>query len=443
MTTEEFLERARTEIPNDPWNRLTLLSKTLLQQPDCVIDVHVHIFDKKCLSIGYILLRLVKRLALGSIGFESTEESPIDDMELLTKTEQDIYEDILEKSEDTDEEWEQFEKEVEAAIKMQEELEEFEAFGFSVKDALKVLRKKNMKQVLDFYHDEFSIVNLDEFTNSKMVTGILQMDLETGWGFNPRRAFKQQIDDLKEISKTRPILPYIAIDPRRAEKEGDDENLYKLFLDAFTDPNTPFFGVKCYPSLGYDPSDIRLDPIFQICAEKKIPVLTHCGGESVSTYEKTIELKTANGYEIINITGNNRKERARYLNEPKHWLPVLEKYNELKLNLGHFGGGTSWKDYGENGTNERIETILEMMENPDWNVYADFSYGLVENDTFPYLKAKLDSAPNIAAKTLFGTDYWVVLPAGDLLIEQRDFLNYFSEYKDAMLRENQLKYLLK
>jgi len=438
MTTEEFIRRARLEIKDHPKDRLTPLTKMYLNRPDCIIDIHVHIFDKKCLSIGYILLRLIKRLALNSLGFESTEDTPIDDMELLVKTEQEIYEDILEKSEDSDEEWEQLEKEIQETIEMQDE---YELAGFNVKDALKVLRKKSMKEVLEFYHDECSIVNLNEFEDKNMVTGILQMDLETGWGFTPRRPFKQQIEDLKKISKSRPILPFIAVDPRRVDKNGGDHNLYEFFLEAFTDPKTPFFGVKCYPSLGYDPADIRLDPIFQICAEKNIPVLTHCGGESVSTYNKTIEVKTATGFKTITIPGDNRKERARYLNEPKHWLPVLEKHNNLKLNLGHFGGGTSWKEYGENGNDERLETIFDMMNNLDWKVYADFSYGLVEDKIYQYQKDKLDNAPTIAGKTLFGTDYWVVLPAGDLLDEQKKFLAFFPDHKHAMLHDNPLKYL--
>ena len=434
MTPEKFLERARAEISDDPKSRLTLLARTMMEQPDCIIDVHTHIFDKKCLSISYILLRMAKALGLKALGLEA-----VDKMKLLSKDEEQIYADIEAKEEDSDEDWEILEKELEQTIDLHET---YELFGFNVKDGYKVLRKKNMKEVLDFYHDEFSITKLPEFTNHKMVLGILQMDLETGWGFKPKRNFRQQIRDIKEISKTRAIIPYFAVDPRRAEKNGPEENLYELFLEAFTDKHNPFFGVKCYPALGYFPSDVRLDPIFQICAEKNIPVLTHCGGESVSTFEKKIMIKNSTGYVHYEIPGDSRKLRARFLNEPDHWEPVLRKYNNLKLNLGHFGGGRPWKEFVEDGNSQRLEKIFEFMRNPNFRVWGDFSYSIIEDDLFGLFKQVLDSNPEILKQSLYGTDFWVVLPAGDLLKQQEVFLEKLKDYKDPLLRDNVLDYLM-
>ncbi|MEX0289333.1 MAG: amidohydrolase family protein [Flavobacteriaceae bacterium] len=438
MNADDFLQQARAQISDDPKTRLTFLAKTFLAEPDCVVDIHTHIFDKKCLSVRYIALRMLKSMAFGALGLEALE-GETSGMELLTKDEETLYEEISKDTVDSPEEWEQFE----AELKQVEDIyETYEIFGLDVKEALKVLRKKDMSEVLDFYHDEYSITNLPEFANSKMVTGILQMDLETGWGFSPERKFKQQIDDIKEISKHRAIIPYLALDPRRADAEGKDQNLYELFLDAFTDPNTPFFGVKCYPALGYIPSDVRLDPIFQICAEKNIPVLTHCGGETVSTFKKKIEIKDENGYRTFEIPGKKRKDRARYLNEPDQWIPVLEKYNNLKVNLGHFGGDDHWLDFGKTGSNERIEKIFEMMRNPNYKIYGDFSFNLVENELFEKFKQELDKNPEIASRTLYGTDYWVVLPAGELLKEQDNFLKQLSQHQEAMLKRNAIEYLI-
>ncbi len=75
------------------------------------------------------------------------------------------------------------------------------------------------------------------------------MDLETGWGFKPAKEFYEQLTELKWLTKEEPILPFLAVDPRRAELEGKD-NLYELFLNAFAEDGSSFFGVKCYPSLG-------------------------------------------------------------------------------------------------------------------------------------------------------------------------------------------------
>ena len=54
MSPEEFLEKARVQISDDPRSRLTFLAKTFLEEQDCVVDIHTHIFDKDCLSIRYI-----------------------------------------------------------------------------------------------------------------------------------------------------------------------------------------------------------------------------------------------------------------------------------------------------------------------------------------------------------------------------------------------------
>lgn len=438
ITPEVFLEKARAGISSDPKSRLTFLAKTYLAEPDCVIDIHTHIFDKRCLSIGYILLRMLKSMALSKLGLEAADEEA-KNMVLLTKDELEIYEKIADELEDSDADWDQLEKELDKTVEI---YEKYEIFGFDVKEALKVLKKKTMAEVLEFYHEEYAITNLPEFKNSKMVTGILQMDLETGWGFSPRRKFKEQIDDIKKISKDRAIIPFLALDPRRVDAKGKDENLYELFLNVFTDPETPFFGVKCYPALGYKPSDVRLDPIFQICAEKNIPVLTHCGGETVSTFKKKVRVKDENGYHKFKIPGKKRDDRARYLNEPEHWEPVLEKYNNLKLNFGHFGGDDNWLNFGKFEKNTRIERIFKMMKNPNWKVYGDFSFNLVEDNLFKKFKEELDKQPDIASRALYGTDYWVVLPAGDLLKEQDKFLKQLDNHKDAMLRDNVLKYLL-
>jgi len=438
MTAEEFLTRARIEISDNPKDRFTFLLKKYLEEDDCLIDIHTHIFDRKCLSVGYILLRLGKSIALGALGIEAVDEEA-DNMELLTLDKDELYERLSHLKMNDDEDWLKLEEELEKTIELNET---YEFLGMDLKDALKVFRKKDMKEILEFYHDEFAITNLPEFRNGKMVTGILQMDLETGWGFNPKRNFKRQIDDIKELTRSRPIIPYLALDPRRVDKNGKDENLYELFLDVFTDKETPFFGVKCYPALGYFPSDVRLDPIFKICAEKKIPVLSHCGGETVSTFKKTIKTKDADGYRDFDIPGDNRKERARYLNKPEHWVPVLQKYPDLKLLFGHWGGDDNWLNYSKTGNDQRIAKIMEMMRDPQLNVFGDFSFNVVEEELFYKFKETMENHPELLAKTLYGTDYWVVLPAGDLLKMQDKFLKAMAPYHQQMLKENAMNYLL-
>lgn len=433
MNANKFLEKARQGISDDPYSRLTEAAKSAINDPECNIDVHAHIFDRKCLTVAYILLRLLTSKLTEVIGIEGYNEDL-----LLNKSEEEIYKKIELNELEGVEDWDKLEKEVESVSEL---MVTAEIFGFDLKEAFKVLKKNSMKEVLDYYLSKFSILNIPPFSNNPLVTGILMMDLETGWGIKPKKKFHEQIDEIKEISKVRPILPFFAIDPRRAELSKKNENLYELFLKAFVDSETPFFGVKCYPSLGYLPSDKRLEPIFKICAEKNIPVLTHCGGTIVSTFKKVIPVKNSTGIIDYEIPGNSRQERADFLNNPAHWDSVLNQHLGLKLNLAHFGGDTNWEELGNNGNNARIDKIMQMMANPNWKVYADFSFNVAENNLYNIFQSQLDSKPKIASKTLYGTDYWVVLPVGDLLEKQKQFLLQMASHSNNLLRTVPRSYL--
>lgn len=425
MIASEFINISRETISNDPNSRLSEITINSILDPNCIFDIHAHIFDKKCLSVAYILLRMVKSKVFESFGLESLKKDTI-----INKNEDEIYKEIESYNLDQNE-WMQLEEEIN---ELEELVDEVELFGFNLKDAFRVLKKDSMLEVLDYYTNQCSLKNLPEYNNVPLVTGVLLMDLETGWGINPQKKLYHQIDEIKEILKIRPIIPFFPIDPRRAFLENNSENLYDLFLRAFNNDNsTPFFGIKCYPSLGYLPTDDRLDPIFKICTEKKIPVITHCGGEVVSTYNKTLKVHTSNGIEEITIKGKNRKERARFLNDPLLWKPVLEKYNNLKLCFGHFGDAIDWEEHSNLNFVGRISNIIEMMNNNKWNVYADISFNIIKKNIFDTFLNELNNNPNLSAKTMFGTDYWVVLPSGDLLKMEEEFLNHIEPHRKSLL----------
>ncbi len=426
MNATQFLQIAREKISDDPRTRLTAPTKAALADPDCLIDVHTHIFDRKCLNVPYILLRMVK----SGIGLESVASAG-----LLGMTEEEIYKGIKDKKLNKQTDWDDLEAELEM-------MESVELFGMELGDALKVLRKSNMQEILDLYLEKFAIIQLPEFRNRKFVTGVLLMDLETGWEMKSNKKYFEQVEEVREISKVRPILPFFAIDPRRADETDPNKNLYDLFIKAFVNDEASYFGVKCYPSLGYLPSDARLDPIFQICAEKNIPVLTHCGGETVSTFKKKIPVRGTTSETLMTIPGETRAQRAIWLNDPEHWKSVLRKHPNLKLNLAHFGGDTNWELMGgESGSSERVEKIIDMMQNPDWKVYADFSFNVVEEELYNAFQTQLDDNANVKSRTLYGTDYWVVLPKGDLLAKQGRFLNQMVNHQKTLLQSVPRAYL--
>lgn len=433
MNPNDFLRIAREKISHNPRTRLSSLVKEALESPDVVIDAHAHIFDKKCLNVGYILLRLLKSKVLDFLGLEALEEAA------LETDEEKIYENIRSGKPDSEEDWKALDDSLGNILELTSDAE---IMGFDLKEALGILRKKSMKEVLDLYYDRFSLLSVPGFEHRPLVMVVLMMDLETGWGIRPKTKLSRQISEIRQIMPVRRILPFLPLDPRRAGHSHPDENLYDLFLTAFNDPLYPFFGVKCYPALGYLPSDARLDPVFKICAEKNIPVLTHCGGEIVSTFEKEIEVHDENGMKTFTIPGENRTARARYLNDPDLWKPVLNKYKGLKLAFGHFGGDTSWETLGHSGYDERISKLMNMLHNPEWNVFADFSFNVVEAELFDAFRRELDNNPEIADRIMFGTDYWVVVPAGDLAGMQNEFLKKMKEHQNSLLHTAPLNFLL-
>ncbi|MCU0404750.1 MAG: amidohydrolase, partial [Chitinophagaceae bacterium] len=125
----------------------------------------------------------------------------------------------------------------------------------------------------------------------------------------------------------------------------------------------------------------------------------------------------------------NRKALAHELNNPAHWGLVLEKFPNLRLNFGHFGGYETWSSSNPvpvtKDPQRRKETIFGFMEKYP-NVYADFSFNLEEETIVANLKNVIVNDDLIQSRTLFGTDFWVVNPAGDLNQMQQEFLEYME-----------------
>lgn len=74
ISPEQFLKEARARINDDPMSRLSAPARTAIDDPDCIFDVHCHIFDKKCLNIRYLALRFAGSFIGDLLGFESTGE---------------------------------------------------------------------------------------------------------------------------------------------------------------------------------------------------------------------------------------------------------------------------------------------------------------------------------------------------------------------------------
>lgn len=226
--------------------------------------------------------------------------------------------------------------------------------------------------------------------NTKFI--ILPMDMEfSGYDRKPSLSYEQQHLELIEISKKHPntIIPFMAINPNR-------HNIFEI-VQNFVE-NKGFRGFKMYPKLGYDPFDFRLHEIYEYAEKNQLPIISHCSQGGV----KHEDVKEK---DINNLT------------QPVKYIPVLQKYPNLKLCLAHFGGSSAWKEYNKNpsvrksnaGFNDNwLAQILAMLLSGKYpNLYVDLSYTILDlKENIYFIKSFLKN-PILKEKILFGSDFYM------------------------------------
>ena len=379
-TDEKFFNDSE-QISSDPFDRINNRVKEIIDSGDYQMESHCHIFNKDYVPLHYMQLRLNVLPARLFNWLRSKSK---------------IIEYLYEKDRIT-----------------------------GVDDFVRNFFSKDMKEVLE---------RLMSYYKDKSTVFIpLTMDMTYGWDkLSSTKNFANQVVDMQNLIKANyPILPFLAIDPRNPK-------LYEQFIDAFTGEN-PFFGVKVYPALGYLPSDPKLMDIYKVCAEKKIPVTTHCGGTIIRSMQNRIEL---NGFKVVNKqlqpysktienkSGFISEHDTNFLNDPNKWEPVIFKYPNLKLNIGHYGGMKTWKKNGS-----RIGTIKKIMQNGT-NVYADFSCNLDNKKALKKFVKKMQNNSINPDRSLFGTDFYMVTTIGDFhkILERWD--EYIPESIDIIMKKD-------
>ena len=266
---------------------------------------------------------------------------------------------------------------------------------------------------------------------------VLSMDMAFMGAGNVRRPYSQQLDELAEMAAACPqVLPFIHADARRP---GIVE-LCRHYIEQ-----KGFRGIKIYPPLGYFPYDERLDELYAYCDKHHLPVMAHCSQHDPVYFKgsrRDLDALLAHSRSPIGKKGKNRRELCSYFTNPANYLPIIEKYPNIRICFSHFGSMFFWEQY------------LEQPElRPNWFVdireliaaypqfYADISYVLSSRKCFPLLKTLLADS-TVSGKILFGSDFYVTETQANeyrFSVELRAYLG--EDYFKLIAVDNPKKFL--
>jgi predicted TIM-barrel fold metal-dependent hydrolase len=468
MKAELFLQKFRefNRVPLNPKDRIKDNIKQIIDNGDFVLDIHVHTFDKYCINEFYFITHFLKEFIRGNNKqmFPNEHFNLMDnntkDLELALKNfeqkygysdVESYYMDPNKREiswEDLDEIFNKTELQLESERNLNKGMKHIpEALSFVFK---KFFKAKSQVEIYKEYVDKYAISNTNKFQSSALITGILMMDFFNEFNGYVKRDIETQIDEYNSIAREYNALPFLAVDPRRIDDTLDEKHqMFHLILKAFDRKESGLFvGFKFYPALGYSPSDYRLIPIYEICEEYKIPIVTHCGGETVSSFDSEIMVYENFEEKLTTVPGKNRKQKAFYLNDPKRWEVVLDRFENLKVNFAHFGDDV-FRDKNEDPDLDYIarkDTIVSLMKKNN-GVYADFSYSLIRDYSYSKLIQLLTNDDVVSERMMFGSDFWVVLlhDKDRFMQIQNKFIAAFAndEVFEKFFRRNAVDYLLK
>jgi predicted TIM-barrel fold metal-dependent hydrolase len=214
---------------------------------------------------------------------------------------------------------------------------------------------------------------------------------------SPRSTMLQQLEIQQKISTLSmrgdlgaAVHPFVGFDPRRVGALP----LVQAAVNQFG-----CVGVKLYPLMGFRPLgnvddppkgmsaeeamgvDDALNRLYEWCQAEHVPVTAHSN------------------------PSNEADDSFKEFSQPANWKKVLDKYNDLHLNLGHFGWG---------GMDQDWPAQICRLANDRPHLYADIGNHEVGDlrETFDHLAALFDPARTdttiMRTRFMFGTDWFMV-----------------------------------
>ncbi len=308
----------------------------------------------------------------------------------------------------------------------------------------------------------------------RIVSLSIDMDYMSDANKKPKQDFDAQIQEVYKLKKSYPnnLFPFYGVDPRNPDTINMQKIVVALKSNAFT-------GIKLYPPNGFFPFDPRLNKLYEYAQANNIPIMSDCtrGGSyyigknvwsvipdnpaslnpSHSVMPKIIKRIAA----YKNASDKSYQENAKACNlfsHPENYLPVLDKYPNLKLCIAHMGGDI--EILGSKNPNSKYATwskkamILEgctetwydiikneILTDQYPNTFTDISYSLSDVNCITKLFDDLQSGKINKDRVLFGTDYFMVTKEDAELKVIATAENYLKQYFPAMMSENNKKYL--
>lgn len=197
--------------------------------------------------------------------------------------------------------------------------------------------------------------------------------------------FRRQIHGTVDAVLAYPgrVLPFFAVNPRR---DRDDDHHFELLRHGVQEQG--FFGVKLYPSLGYEVETEAMERVLAYCVEKDLPITIHT---------------SAGGFFKSQAT-------AQY-SHPEHWADLLAAYPDLRICFAHCGGWGGLCGQVDHEAEWADRILAFTADYP--NVHADISYHVqqmedpaTEDAYFDALADHLDG--DLGDRIIFGTDSWLL-----------------------------------
>lgn len=297
-----------------------------------------------------------------------------------------------------------------------------------VLDAIRTDQKLMRGTKSDFVGDQlyavFEQIKSELQQGNRMVRG--SIDQYNGIELSP--GFLDQMQDLEELQAKHSdqVFPFLAVDPRRI-------GIIDLIQKKVDKNKGPFFGIKLYTPLGYLPTHPKLAPIFDYCQDAAIPITTHtsCGGVKNFCNKIYVSSKKSGVWKDFKKT-----DKSAFFADPDNWIPVLDQWRNLRLNLSHFGGG----DQFANSEHNWREKITKLLKNPKHKyVFTDISY-FTGRGSAEQVLSFLRENPYLSDRLLFGTDFVMIV----LDCNMGGLHQYFSNFvclPNEILSKNALNFL--